>query len=174
MRLISYEIKKLFNNKTILYTMCICLLVNAVLCYTLPSDSSNDIPSQDAIFLITLYYEQPEKIEKEYRELQEWSEYQEQEWHKAMDRGDYSWIGEAPPSKYASDGYNDLQYLDWLFKWLNRRDDYNKKIVTIKEQAEKNKKDLEAKGIDKNSFAWKYQDKVEKTYHNVSKKIGSP
>ena len=170
---VLYEIKKISGVKYIWVFMLALLILNTFAAwYTAGKTPAANEPARMISDFFDLYSESPAELDAYYAEIQEFDAAQETLVRDAIRAGDPDFVPESLPDIYSSDpGFSDKQLFSKLYAALGAEDAYREKIGSVIVRAKENLSAYSDIGINENSFAWKYQNRVITLYEKARDEV---
>ena len=170
---VLYEIKKISGVKYIWVFMFVLLILNTFAAwYTAGKTPAANEPARMISDFFDLYSESPAELDAHYAEMQEFDAAQETLVRNAIRAGDPDFVPESLPDIYSSDpGFSDKQLFSKLYAVLGAEDAYREKLGSVIVRAKENLSAYSDIGINENSFAWKYQNRVITLYEKVRDEV---
>ena len=170
---VLYEIKKISGVKYIWVFMFVLLILNTFAAwYTAGKTPAANEPARMISDFFDLYSESPAELDAYYAEIQEFDAAQETLVRDAIRAGDPDFVPESLPDIYSSDpGFSDKQLFSKLYAALGAEDAYREKLGSVIVRAKENLSAYSDIGINENSFAWKYQNRVITLYEKARDEV---
>ena len=171
MKLIGYELQKLFGTRFLLIFIAVLLAANTALAFYTCYNSKRYSISPDKInYIFELYRENPEEVDTHHADLLKLQQEQNQLFREAIAAGNYDYTPPQPTNKYFED-VSDLQLLDEIYRRRNAIYSYPSDIQKVIDRAYANIAEFEAIGIPPYAFTYKYQYRVIELYKNVQANV---
>ena len=167
MKFVLYEIRKLISTRYIIYSAVLLLLCSGAVCFY---QIRNDYDAMARVYadqLFRTYSESPDELTREYEDVTEYNRERQRIAREQMAAGNYSYVSEPLPNKYAPDGYTDSQLFALLFDRVDYAAGYPDRIGKVIRTAVTNLSEYDRRGISADSYAYRYQISVVNIYDRM-------
>ena len=168
-RFVGYEMTKLLGKKFLWAFVLVLLIANTLTAwYTAGRTPAAAEPSDTISAFFEAYFEEPEKMDAYYEEIQRFNAEQDRLVIEALHRGELDFEPETLPSVWSDDeNYSDRRLFDKLYSAINAAADYPDVMRQVIDRAESNLNEFVMMGIPEDSFTYRYQTKVIRLYESV-------
>ncbi len=164
LKLLIYEMKKVFCNSYIRRSIFILFAINIVLCKIYSMPNASELPTDIIVSFFDTYNENNEIVEQEYAEYSNWEHLQLQLQEEQLLLGNRNFKPEPFNNKYAPEGYSDGQLYRKLFLQKSYITSYKTSINKVISDASALLDGYLAMGFQPSSFPCQYQTEVINRY----------
>ena len=171
MKLIGYELQKLFGTRFLLIFIAVLLAANTALAFYTCYNSKRYSISPDKInYIFELYRENPEEVDTHHAELLKLQQEQNQLFREAIAAGNYDYTPPQPTNKYFED-VSDLLLLDEIYRRRDEIYSYPSDIQKVIDRAYANIAEFEAMGIPPDAYTYRYQYRIIELYKKAQSSV---
>lgn len=170
MRLIKYEISKVFASPVIRRSLIVLLILNALFCYYNISEYPKSF--YDTIdYVFEEYEKSPDTVEKQYADFSVAVAVENEIWNSQIAGGNYDYIPTYPENRYGTDEYPDNVIYKEVFSKIENIVSYRATVEEVINQSKENLKKCDLLGISEDSYTYKYQRKTIEQYSYVKDNV---
>ena len=129
--MIIYELRKIFFNKPVIFSIFLLLVLYSVVCYIQTTISENAIPPDTLEEFFHLYSTNTDEMDQEYHQLIDFIDSQEAIWVEQMQNGNTDFEPDKWINRYAPDGFTDIQLFREVFGKANYIQNYSAEIERV-------------------------------------------
>lgn len=169
----GYELRKLMGVRYLWIFAALLLVLNGALAYYAASSSyAAQEPSALLADFFALYEEKPEELRAYYAEMTAFNAEQERLFREAISQGIYDFEMECLPDRYSDrEGYPDDRLFARLFASVERSETYAQQMQDVIDRAKANLREYDAMEIPRDSFTYRYQERVIGLYESVRDRV---
>jgi len=168
-RFVAYEVKKLFGVRYLWIFLAVLMLINSAVAWvTAGKSEAAGEPAEMIVSFMDDYFADPAPYDAHYEEMRAFDEAQGVLFLEAMRSGNYDFEPETMPDIYSTDeDFSDAELYAALHDAIAAARDYPDVIEDVLRSARANLNEFDAMGIDRESFAYRYQLRVIDLYETA-------
>ena len=167
MKLIYFEIRKIFASRLVIITLALLLAINGVVCVYYLTQNSKGIPQKYINQMFDLYEADPAAFDEEYSLLNGQSRQIQDMYLEQPRQGNYDFSLEPEVNKYAPDGFSDLELMSLVYARKQYAENYASSIDIIIAEAAANLNQYDAQGIAVDDYVYQYQLRLIQMYRDM-------
>ena len=168
MKYVGYELRKLVGKRYLWIFAALLLCLNCVTAFLFASEAGKkQLPAREMDAFYKSYFNAPEQMDEYFARMSAFEEAQSELMADAMQRGDYSFTPDTWQNKYATEGFRDRDFFEALYSSIRSAGQYAADMQRVIDRAQLNLDELDALGVAADSYAYRYQQKVLRTYEKL-------